>query len=259
MDAKASKSRTGIGSWSPEVDHTGKILVWESRWYERGWVCEKGDKPALIIATLEALAPLVTLEDFYGDVPNSTMTKVVPSWTDNWGNGDALRKLMTTKFRVGRLHGVVNLHEEDRAGRRSDRRRPLAICPIPADPDHVGVIMPVELDAGRSAEHEHQQARQWRELHGRGNRAKRRTPKEKLRIGDHWWPSPIHALCDAQQPFAYPNIYSNAPQRNLTPFRRWLPPTWATRTSPRRTPEATCKECAHVRGKSNPGRFRCQK
>ena len=156
VDAKASKSRTGVGSWSPEVDHTGKIIVWGSRWYKWGWVCEKCDKPALILTTLEALALLVTLEDFYGDVPNSTMTKVVlDGQPGEWRCTQEADDYEVS--RVGRLHGVVNLHEEDGAhhhcgmdpgrvpqrGRRSDRRRPLAFHPVPADPDHVGVIKPI--------------------------------------------------------------------------------------------------------------------
>ena len=57
----ASEHRTGLGGWYPQVNGDCKIVVWTSRWFssknrkdEWGWVCAKGDKPALIIATLEA-------------------------------------------------------------------------------------------------------------------------------------------------------------------------------------------------------------
>ena len=44
---------------------------------------EKGDQPSLIIARLEALVAMKVI--------------IVPSWTDNRGNGAAVVKLMTAK------------------------------------------------------------------------------------------------------------------------------------------------------------------
>ena len=64
------------------------------------WIFEKGDKPSLVISTLEALAILISLKLRFGDAPDSDDTKVliVPSITDNRGNGAVLNKLMTTRF-----------------------------------------------------------------------------------------------------------------------------------------------------------------
>ena len=48
-------------------------------------VCEKGDEPCLLIA----LAILVTVKICHGDAPHplGTQVVIVPSWTDNRGNG----------------------------------------------------------------------------------------------------------------------------------------------------------------------------
>ena len=54
----------------------------------------------MVISTLEALAILISLKLRFGDAPDPDDTKVliVPSITDNRGNGAALNKLMTTRF-----------------------------------------------------------------------------------------------------------------------------------------------------------------
>ena len=69
VDAQASDERTGIGGWYPVLDKRGVPDTWASPWFsmlvEREhlpWVFEKGDKPALVISTLEALAVLVSLK-----------------------------------------------------------------------------------------------------------------------------------------------------------------------------------------------------
>ena len=61
---------------------------------------EKSSKPALIISTLEALAVVVALKVYYGETPrrNRSSIRIVPTTTDNRGNGAALNKLMTTKY-----------------------------------------------------------------------------------------------------------------------------------------------------------------
>ena len=72
----------------------------EIREDEWPWVFAKGKKPEIIIATLEALAILVARELYYGREPDERQSRVtvVPSLTDNRGNGALLNKLMTTKF-----------------------------------------------------------------------------------------------------------------------------------------------------------------
>ena len=49
------------------------------------WVYERGDKPALLISTFEALAVLVALKIYYGDESgrNTTSVTLVPTFTDN--------------------------------------------------------------------------------------------------------------------------------------------------------------------------------
>ena len=61
---------------------------------------EKSSKPALILPTLKALALVVAMKVYYGDVPRSgrCRIRVVPTTTDNRGNGAALNKLMTTRY-----------------------------------------------------------------------------------------------------------------------------------------------------------------
>ena len=85
----------------------GKHDPWLSPWFsyeltrtDWPWIFEKGDKPSLIIATLEALAVLISLKIFFGDEPKQGRTKVqvVPTRTDNRGNESTLDKLMSTEF-----------------------------------------------------------------------------------------------------------------------------------------------------------------
>ena len=61
---------------------------------------ERGDKPALVISTCEALVVLLVSKLFSGDVSRNTRTQIqmISSFSDDRGNGSALNKLMTTKF-----------------------------------------------------------------------------------------------------------------------------------------------------------------
>ena len=61
---------------------------------------EKGDRPSLVISTLEALSLVVALKIKFGQDPDPDEMRVliVPSITDNRGNGAVLNKLMSTKF-----------------------------------------------------------------------------------------------------------------------------------------------------------------
>ena len=64
------------------------------------WVYEKGNKPSLVISTLEALPIVVALKLRYGQdrFEENKKVLVVPSITDNRGNGAALNNLMSTMF-----------------------------------------------------------------------------------------------------------------------------------------------------------------
>ena len=107
VDAQASDVRAGIGGWFPTRGRDGVISVWDSPWFSMEvaqkdfpWVYEKGNKPSLVISTIEALEIVVALKLRYGDggQPESKKVMVVPSITDNRGNGAVLNKLMSTKY-----------------------------------------------------------------------------------------------------------------------------------------------------------------
>ena len=79
VDAQASDSRTGVGGWFPALDENGRISTWRSSWFsleitkeDFPWVFEKGDRPSLIISTLEALALVVALKIKFGQDPDPT-------------------------------------------------------------------------------------------------------------------------------------------------------------------------------------------
>ena len=97
----------GIGGWFPHVDQSGQINVKASKWFsleitrdEWPWGFERSSKPVLIISTLEAWAVLVALKVYYGETPqgNRSSIRIVPTTTDNRGNGAALNNLMTTQY-----------------------------------------------------------------------------------------------------------------------------------------------------------------
>ena len=107
VDAQASHNRTGIGGWFPALDHDGQINTRSSPWFsleitreDFPWVFEKGDRPSLVMSTLEALALVVALKVKFGQDPDPDEMRVlvVPSITDNRGNGAVLNKLMSTRF-----------------------------------------------------------------------------------------------------------------------------------------------------------------
>ena len=62
------------------------------------WVKREG-KAARVIATLEALAMLLAVRSFFpkGQADRRTKLAVIPSYTDNRGNGSLLNKLMSSK------------------------------------------------------------------------------------------------------------------------------------------------------------------
>ena len=97
VDAQASDSRTGIGGWFPALDEDGRISTWRSSWFSLE--ITKQDFP-WIISTLEALALVVALKIKFGQDPDPDEMRVliVPSITDNRGNGALLNNLMSTNF-----------------------------------------------------------------------------------------------------------------------------------------------------------------
>ena len=107
VDAQASATRTGIGGWLPYLGKNGEVDRCRSPWFSleikretRPWTFERGDKPALLISTLEALAVLMALKLYHGDEPGSNATSVTlaPTFTDIRGNNTVLNRVMSTKF-----------------------------------------------------------------------------------------------------------------------------------------------------------------
>ena len=93
--------------YAPDRYEHEQVSMWRSSWFsleitreDFPWVFEKVDRPSLIISTLEALALLVALKIKFGQEPdpNDMRVLIVPSLTDNRGNGAALNKLMSTGF-----------------------------------------------------------------------------------------------------------------------------------------------------------------
>ena len=66
---------------------------------------KKEGKASRVIATLEALAMLLAVRAFFplADPARRTRLVVVPSYTDNRGNGALLNKMMSSKFPLSAL------------------------------------------------------------------------------------------------------------------------------------------------------------
>ena len=214
VDAQASSGRTGIGGWEPRTDERGVIDKSKSRWFSLEitkekwpWVYYKGDRLALVISTLEALAVLVSLKAFHGNVPRkgSHQVQVLPTGTDNRGNGAALNKKMTTRypanaflmemaayFKHMRLRALVEW--TPRAGNRE--------ADALANGDTTGfdpalevkindqvlkwLILPEMLAMGKEADETFQAAKKRGELPDRSRRLRKRRLEDRLKLADPW-------------------------------------------------------------------------
>ena len=69
------------------------------------WVFRKDGKASRVIATLEALAMLLAVRAFFPKVQGTQSTRLVvlPSYTDNRGNGALLNKLMSSRYPLSAL------------------------------------------------------------------------------------------------------------------------------------------------------------
>ena len=186
VDAQASSNKTDIGGWFPAIGPDGSIDI---------------------IATLEALAVLVALKLWFGEVPKQQQTRVVmvPSLTDNRGNGALHNKLMTTKFPASTLMMELSTHRK-----KMNRRRVVEWFPRECNREADGLangdtacfspslrlpmtpaslhwyILEDTLRAGAAAEAEHLQAASRGELPDRCRKQKRKKHQNRLRVTDPW-------------------------------------------------------------------------
>ena len=214
VDAQASGERTGVGGWLPALDEHGVPDPSRSPWFSLEvkkehwpWVYAKGDEPALVISTLEALAVLLAMKTFFGGERQGHHTKVqiMPTWTDNRGNGSALNKMMTTRYTASAVvmemsvfmkrHGLKALVEwTPRAGNKeadelangvTNRFKPE--CEVKINPEELQwYVLPKALEIGAQAEAEHQRAVDGGALPDRTRRQKRRRPEQRLHAADPW-------------------------------------------------------------------------
>ena len=90
----------------PACGQDGKISLGVPYWFsheitkhEFPWVFERGDKPSLLISSLDSLAVFIALKLFFPPANEHSRKKIsiIPTW-DNRGNGSAMNKLMSTRF-----------------------------------------------------------------------------------------------------------------------------------------------------------------
>ena len=192
VDAQASDSRTGTGGWFPARDQAGNLGPWLSSWFsleitreEFPWIFEKGNRPSLVISTLEAFAMLVALKLRFGQDPDPDDTRVliVPSFTDNRGNGAALNKSMSTRFPSSAV--LVELASFMKA---REMRAVVEWAPRECNSAQTLVwnVLPEALAAGREAE---QAFRRMKETHGlpnRGQKQRKMRVESRLKVTDPW-------------------------------------------------------------------------
>ena len=212
VDAQASEGRSGIGGWAPVRNEEGKLDPWLSPWFSyeltrKDWIYERGDKPSLVISTLEALAVLISLKLFFGNEPKKGRTKVqvIPTWTDNRGNGSVLNKLMSTKFPSSAVIMELSCYLKRMAAKASvewaprtanyeadslangetygfdpSKRIQVAVSTLKWD------ILPDALLMGRHMEEDTKATRSIGITTDRGKKLRRRKQEDKMKVKDPW-------------------------------------------------------------------------
>ena len=188
-----------------EIDST--VIMFRFAIFSGRGVFEKGDKPSVIISTLEALAVLLSLELFLGEIPPTCRTKILmtPTKTDNRGKGAALNKLMTTcdpasavltelapfmkkilvKVQVEWSVRTGNTEADALANGVHDAFDPSLQCVV--DPRRLSwELLPEALEAGNAAECEHSDAKAKGALPNRRKRQMKRKLEDRLRTTDPW-------------------------------------------------------------------------
>ena len=168
---------------------------------------EKRDRPSLIISTLEALALLDALKIKFGQEPdpNEMRVLIVPSITDNRGNGAALNKLMSTRFPSSAVLMELASFMKHRGMRAIVEWAPRE-CNREADmlangdtslfnperkiPVSAGIlvwnVLPEALKAGREAEDTFNRAKEAHGLPNRSAKQRKRAAEHRLKFKDPW-------------------------------------------------------------------------
>ena len=160
-----------------------------------------------MISTLEALAILISLKLRFGDGPDPDDTKVliVPSITDNRGNGAVLNKLMTTCFPSSALLMEMGSYMKARGMRAIVEWAPSEFnkeadqlangITDSFDPDrriHVSSrtlnwnILPTAIQAGLDAEQAFRDMKERYGLRDRCKKQRKRKVETRLKITDPW-------------------------------------------------------------------------
>ena len=171
------------------------------------WIYERGDKPALIISSIESLAILIALKLFYGSngCKEGGKVMVAPTWTDNRGNGSLLNKLMTTKFPgcallmelacfMKKRSMKVLVDWTPREGNKEADQLANGVVKsfspeleIKLDPSLIQwEILPDALRMAREADTEYKELKQRGQLPKRDQRKRKKRPEERLRLRDPW-------------------------------------------------------------------------
>ena len=151
----------------------------------------------MVISTLEALALVVALKIKFGQDPDPDEMRVliVPSITDNKGNGAVLNKLMSTKFPSSAVlmelasfmkHRGMRDREADMLANGDtslfdpERRIPVSAGTL------VWNVLPEALKAGRDAEDTFNRLKETHGLPNRSAKQRKRAAEHRLKFKDPW-------------------------------------------------------------------------
>ena len=183
------------------------VSRWKSVHKDFPWVFVRGRKPSQIISTLEALAVLLSLKLLAAPQPDGQRRRVtiLPTWTDNRGNGSVLNKLMTTRYPSSAL--VMELAAEMKKSSvkaqvewtpREFNREADALANGDSSQFSPSLELRVEphtlkwhvldraLAMGLEAEKAHDRVKRRGCLPDRTQKQKRRKPEDRLKAKDPW-------------------------------------------------------------------------
>ena len=126
-----------------------------------------------------------------------TKVQIMPTWTDNRGNGSALNKMMTTRHLAVfmKRHGLKALVEwtPREANREADELAKGVVhgfalsLEVKIQPKQLSWHVLLEmLDVGAKAEEAHHRAVKRGTLPNRTQKQKKRKPEERQRVRDPW-------------------------------------------------------------------------